>query len=369
MRERRRLSIPSLVGIRASFTGKMAVSGSLNKDKLSSRDILVPPCDAEDPEKNWDSVSTLGYQCAELLGATRDDRSKAAGPSGRLEAANQFLEKPPNSLLNDLMAEDEANSPPSHAGKASKRPSVIMRRISEACSEGMEEEDKMEAMRLEIIDLKAKLEEKEEKMVTMEVELEVALESLREAEAKAKEKMAADEAAADQVDRRGSEEASRSSYDKSTSSAYDLYALKSRIKELEMENKRLRKQLPSSNGGKIEPENIARDQPKEAAKSSNRRRRSRVSFKSISSVPSRVNFRTKSSKSLNARQVGKKNERRRVTMNHITSPAPPSSSDGIDRDEGRRVTMNHVKSPAQPDASTAKRNATRAGSKRRVTIK
>ena len=338
----------------------MAVSGSLNKDKFSRRDISVPPCDAEDPEKNWDSVSTLGNQCAELLGGTFDGGAKAA-PSGRLEAANQFLEKPPNSLLDELMADGEANSPPSHTGKASKRPSAIMRRISE----GMEEEDKMEAMRLEIIDLKAKLEEKEEKMVTMEVELEMALESLREA----KEKMAADKAAADRVERRASEEMSRSSHDKSTSSAYDLYSLKSRVKELEMENRRLRKQLPS-NGREIAPENVVGDQPKEAAKPSNRRRRgSRISFKSISSVPSRVNFRTKSSKSLNARQGGKKNERRRVTMNHITSSAPPSSSDDINRDEGRRVTMNHVKSPPQPDASTAKRNAGKAGSKRRVTIK
>ena len=337
MRERRRLSIPSLVGIRASFTGKMAVSGSLNKDNMSRGDIPVPPCDAEVPEKNWDSVSTLGYQCAELLGATRDDRSKAAGPSGRLEAANQFLEKPPNSLLNDLTAEDEANSPSSHAGKASKRPSAIMRRISE----GMEEEDKMLAMRLEIIDLKAKLEEKEEKMVTMEVELEVALESLREA--KAKEKMAADEAAADQVGRRAS--------DGYSTSAYDLYALKSRIKELEMENKRMRKQLSTSNGEEIAPENVDDNQPKGGEKTPNHQRRgSRVNLKSISSVPTRVNFRTKSSKSLNARHGGKKKE-------------------DTTADEGGRGTLNHVKSPAPADNTTAKGNTEKKGRRRRISIK
>ena len=263
MKERRRLSIPSLVGIRASFVGKMAVSGSLNKDKISKQDM-----DVEDPEKNWDSVSTIGNQCAELLGGTHDGGAKASS-SGRLAAANHFLEQGPN-LLDDLMADDEANigSPSSpttgnSTSKASKRPSAIMRRISE----GMEEEDKMETMRLELIDLKAKLEEKEEKMVTMEVELEMALESLREA----KEKMAAGEAAAERVERRASEEASRSSHDKSTS-AYDLYSLKSRIKELEMENNRLKKQLPS-NGEKNASENIDRAQPKEATEPLNRRRR------------------------------------------------------------------------------------------------
>ena len=239
MKERRRLSIPSLVGIRASFAGKMAVSGSLNKDKMSKRDIAVPPCDAEDPEKNWDSVSTIGNQCAELLGGTHGGGAKAPS-SGRLAAANHFLEQGPN-LLDDLMADDEANnigSPSSPTtGKAPTRPSAIMRRISE----GMEEEDKMETMRLEILDLKAKLEEKEEKMVTMEVELEMALESLREA----KEKKAADEAVADRVERRASEDVSRSSHDKSSTSAYDLYSLKSRIKELEMENKRLKKKADS----------------------------------------------------------------------------------------------------------------------------
>lgn len=340
MRERRRLSIPSLVGIKASFVGKMAVSGSLNKDNMSRGDIPVPPYDAEHPEKNWDSVSTLGYQCAELPGGTFDGGAKAA-PSGRLEAANQFLEKPPNSLLDELMADGEANSPSSHTGKASKRPSAIMRRISE----GMEEEDKMEAMRLEIIDLKAKLEEKEEKMVTMEVELEMALESLREA----KEKMAADKASAVRVERRASEEASRSSNGHSTS-AYDLYALKSRIKELEMENKRLRKQLPSSNGEEIAPENVDEDQPKGGEKTSNPRRGSRVSLKSISSVPARVNFRTKSSKSLNARHGGKKKE-------------------DATADERRPGTMNHAKSPAPVDNTTAKGNTEKKGRRRRISIK
>ena len=312
---------------------------------MSRGDIPVPPCDGEDPEKNWDSVSTLGNQCAELLGGTFDGRAKTA-PSGRLEAANHFLERPPNSLLDELMADGEANSPPSHTGKASKRPSAIMRRISE----GMEEEDKMEAMRLEILDLKAKLEEKEEKMVTMEVELEMALESLREA----KEKMAAGEAAAERVERRASEEASRSSHDKSTS-AYDLYSLKSRIKELEMENKRLRKQLPSSNGEEIAPENVDKDQLKGGGEktSNNQRRGSRVSLKSISSVPTRVNFRTKSSKSLNARHGGKK-------------------KDDAAADERRRGTLNHIKSPAPVDNTIAKGNAEnteKKGRRRRISIK
>lgn len=253
MRERRRTSIPSLVGIRASFVKKMTVSGSRMKDEFSRRDIRVPPCDAEDPEKNWDSVSTLGNQCAEQLGS-----------SGRLEAANQFLD--------ELMSQDdEANAPSPNTGKRPKRSSATtstLRRISE----GMEEEDKMEAMRMDIIDLRAKSEKREEKMVTMEVKLDdaieslgMALESLREA----KENMAADKAAADRIKTRASEETSPS--------AHVLYSLKSRIKELEMENMRLRKQLPSKSR-EIAPENAVADQPKEAAKPSNRRRRISFTF-------------------------------------------------------------------------------------------
>jgi hypothetical protein len=253
MRERRRTSIPSLVGIRASFVKKMTVSGSRMKDEFSRRDIRVPPCDAEDPEKNWDSVSTLGNQCAEQLGS-----------SGRLEPANQFLD--------ELMSQDdEANAPSPNTGKRPKRSSATtstLRRISE----GMEEEDKMEAMRMDIIDLRAKSEKREEKMVTMEVKLDdaieslgMALESLREA----KENMAADKAAADRIKTRASEETSPS--------ARVLYSLKSRIKELEMENMRLRKQLPSKSR-EIAPENAVADQPKEAAKPSNRRRRISFTF-------------------------------------------------------------------------------------------
>ena len=136
-----------------------------------------------------------------------------------------------------------------------------------------------------------------------------------------------------------------------------------------MENKRLKKQI-HSNSTEEALGKVAGGQPKVAGKPVNRQRRgSRLSFKSISSVPALINIRSRSNKSLNTRRNGKKDERRRVTMNHITSSVPPSGSDDVNKEEGRRVTLNHVKSPAQTDASTTKRNAKKAGSKRRVTIK
>jgi len=303
MKERRRLSIPSLVDIRASFVGKMAVSGSHNKD------TPVPPYDVEDLEKNWDSVSTIGNQCAELLGM--GGKTSAAWQSTGSDSSHRKT----TDLFDELMADGEANkSPPP---KASKRPSAIMRRISE----GMEEEDKMESMRLEIIDLKAKLDEKAEAMVKLEVELEMALEDNREA----KEEKASCEASVGRSDGKASEEASRSSNSKAAS-AYDLYSLKSRVKDLEMENKRLKERL-GDNGA----EDLAGVAPpaKEAEKPLVRQQRgSRVrSLRrlSLSSVPNRVNFRTKSSKSVTGRRNTKKDEKRRV-INHIASSAPPPSS-------------------------------------------
>lgn len=52
--------LPDVVAVRSSFQGKMAVSGSRQKEQFAKRGSDVPPADPGDLEKNFDSVSTLG---------------------------------------------------------------------------------------------------------------------------------------------------------------------------------------------------------------------------------------------------------------------------------------------------------------------
>ena len=252
--------LPDVVAVRSSFQGKMAVSGSRQKEKFAKRGSDVPPADPGDLEKNFDSVSTLGAPSGfhdsnsdgfQHAGAWKSKRSNAE-EDGEDSAVRR--EKDINKRRENIRADRSSRMSMTIADLANNRrtdgrservekaePKVersrrtgtkmfgrneLIRRISEgmemSSSSSDEDSDTIGALKSVIVNLK-------QKVVRLEVELEVANETIR--------KMSKEDGGMEggEFDRNGILEGS--------TAAYDLYVLKSRIKDLEDKNKTLKKQL------------------------------------------------------------------------------------------------------------------------------
>ena len=262
--------LPDVVAVRSSFQGKMAVSGSRQKEKFAKRGSDVPPADPGDLEKNFDSVSTLGAPSGfhdsnsdgfQHAGAWKSKRSNAE-EDGEDSAVRR--EKDINKRRENIRADrssrmsmtiaDLANNrrTDGRSGRAERvekaEPKVersrhtgtkmfgrneLIRRIREgmemSSSSSDKDSDTIGALKSVIVNLKQKLQRETEKVVRLEVELEVANETIR--------KMSKEDGGMEggEFDRNGILEGS--------TAAYDLYVLKSRIKDLEEKNKTLKKQL------------------------------------------------------------------------------------------------------------------------------
>ena len=267
--------LPEVVAVRSSFQGKMAVSGSRQKEKFAKRGSDIPPADPGDLDKNFDSVSTLGAPSGfhdsnsdlfQNAGAWKSKRTSAE-EDGEDSAVRR--EKDVNRKRENLRADrssrmsmtlaDLASTNRNHRraggrsensepkvekaeGKVerSRRTSTkmlerkeLIRRISEglevSSSSSDEDNDTIGTLKSVIVNLKQKLQRETEKVVRLEVELEVANETIK--------KMSKEGEGTE-----GGEFGSNGIVEGSTA-AYDLYVLKSRIRELEDKNKTLKKQL------------------------------------------------------------------------------------------------------------------------------
>jgi len=310
--------LPEVV-VRKSFTGKMAISGSRQKEKFAKRGSDVPPADPENLEKNFDSVSTLGapsiFQYSSGSWASWKAKRTPAADNEDGEASVLRQEKKANARRECLRAYKSSRRPMTIADLANSRrkagrqekdettePQVeksrristkmlgrkgTIHRVSEEIKESSssshdsssemsitigdlannhrkagrqeihettepkidksrdplqksrhiregleasssssdEGNDTISALKSVIANLKQKLRRETERVVRLEVELEVANETIRK------------------LSKEGEKRDRASSWGESSTAAYDLYVLKSKIKDLEVKNKALKKQL------------------------------------------------------------------------------------------------------------------------------
>lgn len=266
-------NLPGVVAVRSSFQGKMAVSGSRQKEEFAKRGSDVPPADPSDLDKNFDSVSTLGapsgfHDSSEGFqntgGAWKSKRTNAEEDGEdsvvrREKDVNIRREKPraDRSSRMSMTIADLASTNRNRRtnGRSEKTESVekagpkveksrltstkmfgrndLIRRISEglevSSSSSDEDSDTIGALKSVIVNLKQKLRRETEKVVRLEVELEVANETIR--------KMSKEDGGME------GGEFGRNGILEGSTAAYDLYVLKSRIRDLEDKNKTLKKQL------------------------------------------------------------------------------------------------------------------------------
>ena len=262
--------LPEVVAVRSSFQGKMAVSGSRQKEKFAKRGSDVPPADVTDIEKNFDSVSTLGapsgfhdsnsdgFQHASAWKSKRsngeeDGDDSAVRREKDINRRRENLRADRSSRMSMTIADLSNNR--RNGGRSERTERVekaepkaeksrrtgtnmigrneLIRRISEgmemSSSSSDEDSDTIGALKSVIVNLKQKLRRETEKVVRLEVELEVANETIRN--------MSKEDGGME-----GGEFGNNGILQGSTA-AYDLYVLKSRIKDLEDKNKTLKKQL------------------------------------------------------------------------------------------------------------------------------
>ena len=266
--------LPDVVAVRSSFQGKMAVSGSRQKEQFAKRGSDVPPADPGDLEKNFDSVSTLGAPSgfhdsnsdglwntggvwkSKRTNAEEDEEDSLVRQEKDTNKRRENLRADRSSRMSMTIADLASTNRNRRTGgrsekaeriekaepkfKKSRRASTkmfgrneLIRRISEgmemSSSSSDEDSDTIGALKSVIVNLKQKLRRETEKVVRLEVELEVANETIR--------KMSKEGGGVE-----GSEFGNNGVLEGSTA-AYDLYVLKSRIRELEDKNKTLKKQL------------------------------------------------------------------------------------------------------------------------------
>ena len=262
--------LPDVVAVRSSFQGKMAVSGSRQKEKFAKRGSDVPPADPGDLEKNFDSVSTLGapsgfhdsnsdeFQHGGVWKSKRsngeeDGDDSAVRREKDINRRRENLRADRSSRMSMTIADLSNNR--RNGGRSERTERVekaepkaeksrrtgtnmigrneLIRRISEgmemSSSSSDEDSDTIGALKSVIVNLKQKLRRETEKVVRLEVELEVANETIRN--------MSKEDGGM-----QGGEFGNNGILQGSTA-ACDLYVLKSRIKDLEDKNKTLKKQL------------------------------------------------------------------------------------------------------------------------------